>query len=173
MRIAIDARLYGPKHTGPGRYTMKLVENLAGIDRKNEYLILLRKENFQKLVFPENFKKVLADFNHYSFEEQFKLPLLLVGLKPDIVHFPFFNVPVFYFGRYIVTIHDLIMHKFKGKDATTRAFPIYFVWRLGYHLAFAKAVYGSCKIITPSFSVRDEIVNYYHINRDKVSVTYE
>ena len=43
MRVVIDARLYGPKDTGIGRYTQKLVENLAKVDRKNDYIILLKK----------------------------------------------------------------------------------------------------------------------------------
>ena len=46
MRILIDARLYGPKNTGNGRYTKELIENLAKIDSKNNYVILLRKETF-------------------------------------------------------------------------------------------------------------------------------
>jgi hypothetical protein len=173
MKILIDARFYGPEHTGPGRYTMNLVENLAKIDSVNQYIILLRKEKISKVELPKNFKKVEAEFRHYTFSEQIKLPFLISKYKPDLVHFPFFNVPIFYFGKFIVTVHDLIMHKFKGKDATTRAFPIYFMWRLGYHLAFAKAVYGSSKIIVPSQTVKDEIMDYYHINGDKISVTYE
>ncbi len=173
MKILIDARLYGPKDTGIGRYTQKLVENLVKVDLKNHYLILLRKGDFQSLKFPKNWTKVLADFKHYTFEEQFKMPLLLLKLKADIVHFPHFNVPILFFGKYLVTIHDLIMHKFTDGTATTRRFPIYQIWRLGYHIAFAKAVYGSKKIIVPSKAVKNEIVEFYKINKKKVEVTYE
>lgn len=173
MKILIDARLYGPKDTGIGRYTQKLVENLVKVDLKNHYLILLRKGDFQSLKFPKNWTKVLADFKHYTFEEQFKMPLLLLKLKADIVHFPHFNVPILFFGKYLVTIHDLIMHKFTDGSATTRKFPIYQIWRLGYHIAFAKAVYGSKKIIAPSKAVKNEIVEFYKISKKKVEVTYE
>ena len=34
MKIAIDCRFWGVKHTGLGRYTQNLVENLLKIDRK-------------------------------------------------------------------------------------------------------------------------------------------
>ena len=112
MRVIIDARLYGPKHTGNGRYTQNLIKELNKVDTKNKYYVLLRKENYDKLTFSQNFTKILADFKHYSFEEQFKLPFVLNKVKPDLVHFPHFNIPLFYFGKYIVTIHDLIMHKF-------------------------------------------------------------
>ncbi len=173
MKIVIDARLYGPKDTGIGRYTQKLVENLIKIDSKNEYLILLRKGDYDLLKFPKNWTKVLADFKHYTFEEQFKMPLLLMKLKAELVHFPHFNIPILYFGKYIVTIHDLIMHKFTDGTATTRKFPIYQIWRMGYHIAFAKAVYGSRKIIVPSNAIKDEVVQFYKINPKKVEVTYE
>lgn len=173
MIILIDARLYGPKDTGIGRYTQKLVENLFKIDPTNKYLILLRQDNYLNLKVPKNWTKVLADFKHYTFEEQFKMPLLLLKLKADLVHFPHFNVPIFFFGKYIVTIHDLIMHKFTGGSATTRKFPVYQIWRLGYHIAFAKAIYGSIKVIVPANSIKNDVVNYYKINPKKVEVTYE
>lgn len=173
MKILIDARLYGPKHTGNGRYTQNLIENLIKIDSKNQYIILLRKENFKNIKLPANFDKVLADFKHYSISEQIKLPYLINKYKPNLVHFPHFNVPLFYFGKYIVTIHDLIMHKYSSGAATTRKFPLYQIWRLGYHLSFMKAVYGSTKIIVPSNAVKNEVVNYYKINSKKVEVTYE
>lgn len=173
MKILIDARLYGSKNTGNGRYTENLVENLSKIDSENNYIILLRKDDFTSLTLPSNWQKVLAEFNHYTFEEQFKLPFLISKYKPNIVHFPHFNVPILYFGKYIVTIHDLIMHKFKGGEATTRPFPLYQIWRLGYYIAFAKAVYGSVKIIVPSGAVKNEVVDYYKINPKKIEITYE
>lgn len=173
MKILIDARLYGPNHTGNGRYTMNLIKNLEEIDSKNEYIVLLRKDNFESEKFPSNFTKVLADFSHYSFSEQFKLPLIIWKFKPDIVHFPHFNVPLIYFGKYIVTIHDLIMHKYVGGEATTRPFIVHKIWRIGYHLTFMKAVFGSYKIITPSNSVKNELLEFYKIKSDKVEVIYE
>lgn len=173
MKIVIDARLYGPKDTGIGRYTQKLVENLVKIDRKNSYVILLRKDNYEALKFPDNWTKVLSDIKHYTFEEQFKLPFILNSIKPDLVHFPHFNVPILYFGRFVVTIHDLIMHKFKSGTATTRKFPIYQIWRFGYHTAFIKAIYGSRKIIVPAKAVKEEVVKFYKISPKKVEVTYE
>jgi hypothetical protein len=65
------------------------------------------------------------------------------------------------------------MHKFVDGSATTRKFPKYQLWRVGYHIAFAKAVYGSVKIITPSRAVKNEVIEYYKIDPKKVEVTYE
>lgn len=173
MKILIDARLYGPKDTGIGRYTKELVENLSKIDRKNKYVIFLRKSDFEELSLPNNWTKVLANFGHYTFAEQFKLPGLIAKYKPDLVHFPHFNVPVMYFGKYVVTIHDLIMHKFTSGTATTKTFPLYQIKRIGYHIAFLKAVYGSKKIIVPCEAIKDDVAKYYRLNKNKIVVTYE
>ena len=173
MKILIDARIYGPENTGNGRYTMNLVEGLAETDKNNDYIILLRKKYFDTLKLPDNWVKVLADFRHYTFTEQFRLPFLIYKYKPNLVHFPHLNVPILYFGKYIVTIHDMIMHKFKGGSATTRPFPVYQIWRTGYYLSFLKAVYGSEKILVPSNAVKRELMDYYKLKDGKINVIYE
>jgi glycosyltransferase involved in cell wall biosynthesis len=173
MRILIDARLYGLEHAGPGRYVKNLIDALMALDKENDYVLLLRRRHFGRLKCPKNFKKKLADFHHYTFREQFRLPGIIREEKPDLVHFPFFNVPILYFGKYVVTIHDLTMHKYKGGEATTRSLPRYILWRIGYYLAFLKAIYGSKKIIVPSKSVRKDIVSYYRVKKNKIVVSYE
>jgi len=173
MNILIDARLYGLEHAGPGRYVMNLVDELARIDRSNEYTILLRKEYFNRLKLPTNFKIHHADYRQYTFTEQIVLPITLYKIKPDLVHFPHLNVPVLYFGKFIVTLHDMIMHAHKGGEATTRPFPIYQIWRFGYHLSFLKAVRNAVKIITPSYAVKKELINYYNIEPKKIMPIYE
>src|SRR3990172_3279072 len=109
MKIAIDARLYGLENTGIGRYTMGLIKGLTQEDRKNNYLILLREKYFRSLRLPSNWEKVRAEFKHYGFAEQYKLPGLLKSLRPDLTHFVHFNVPITYKEPFVVTIHDLLM----------------------------------------------------------------
>ncbi len=53
MKIGIDARFFGPGSKGLGRYTQKLIIHLEHIDHENEYVIFLRKENFD-LYTPKN-----------------------------------------------------------------------------------------------------------------------
>jgi glycosyltransferase involved in cell wall biosynthesis len=173
MRILIDARLYGLENAGLGRYLINLIDQLGRIDSKNEYVILLRKKYFDSLKLPDNWKKVLADFPHYGLAEQLKLPALINGINPDIVHFPHFNAPVFYKGKYVVTIHDMLMHKSVGLAATTLPAPLYFLKRLGYRFVFDNAIQRSKRIIVPSETVKKELTGTYNIPADKVSVTYE
>lgn len=173
MKIVIDGRLYGWEHAGPGRYVKNIIDTLCKIDDKNNYTILLRKKYFDELNLPDNFKKLLFDVPHYTFSEQFRLPLILYKISPDLVHFPFFNVPILYFGKFVVTIHDLTMHFSKGGEATTRSYFKYLLWRLGYHVAFINAVYRSKKIIVPSNYIKEELTRFYRVNKGKITVTYE
>lgn len=173
MKILIDARLYGLENAGLGRYIVNLVSNLKKIDKKNDYTILLRKKYFKSLVVPKNWKKVLAEYRHYSFIEQVLLPIAIAKEKPDVTHFPHFNIPIIFTGKYVVTIHDMLMHSQKGLQATTLPTLVYYIKRFGYRIVFDKAVRGATKIITPSKTVKKELVQYYKIPEDKVKVTYE
>ncbi len=172
MRILIDGRLYGLENAGLGRY-VNLVRGLTKIDSKNDYTILLRKNYFNSLELPQNWKKVEANFRHYSFTEQFKLPAIIKKEKPDLVHFPHFNIPILYFGKYIVTIHDMLMHDSVGFDATTLSKFQYLIKRLGYRFAFDGAIRRSKKIIVPSMAVKNDLVRFYGISDSKIFVTYE
>jgi len=173
MKVLIDARLYGLEHAGLGRYTQSLITQLAKLDGNVHYQILLRKKYFQSLKLPENWVKILADFRHYSVTEQLKLPKLISRANPDIVHYTHFNVSMLSKYPFVVTIHDMLMHKFKGGEATTLPVPFYQVRRVGYNLAFNRAVRSSKKVIVPSIAVKQEVVKHYSLSPDKVVVTYE
>lgn len=173
MKILIDARFYGLENGGIGRYTMNLVDQLATKDKKNEYVILLRKKYFNRLNLPDNWTKVLTDFRHYSLIEQIKLSRIISSYNPDVSHFPHFNVPLLYKGKFVVTIHDMIMHKSKGREATTLPLFLYMFKRLAYKYVFANAVKRALRIIVPSKAVKKELVDYYSLEEQKVIVTYE
>ena len=173
IKILLDARLYGLENAGLGRYLINLVGELSKLDLKNEYVILLRKKYFDSLKLPDNWKKILADYRHYSFAEQIMIPGIIKKEKPDITHFPHFNVPIFFRGKFIVTIHDMLMHKSVGLAATTLPAPIYFIKRLGYRFVFDNAVKKSKMILVPSHAVRDELTEEYKVDSDKIKVTYE
>ena len=173
MKIVIDARLYGLEHAGLGRYAMNLIRELQKIDHKNEYTVLLRKKYFDQLKFPKNWKKVPADFRHYTLTEQVQLPKILSDEKPDLVHFLHMNVSIFYGGKFVVTVHDLLMQKHRGAKATTLPFFAYFPKLIAAKLVFRHAVSAAKKIIVPSYAVKGEVVSFYHVDPGKIAVTYE
>ncbi len=174
LRIGIDARFIGPEGTGLGKYTEKLIENLQIIDSNNSYCIFLRKSNWDFLKLQNsNFKKVLADINWYSFEEQIKMAGIFSSQNLDLLHIPHFNAPIFYRKKFIVTIHDLIHHNFTQESTTTKNPLIYKIKRGAYKITIGNAIKKSVKIITPSKHIREELVETFRINKSKISVIYE
>lgn len=175
MRIGIDARFFGPIGKGLGRYTQKLIENLEKVDNVNHYFIFLKSENFDEYQPKnENFQKVLADFRWYTFAEQIRMPFLLYKYKLDLVHFPHFNVPLLYFGKFIVTIHDLIILHFPTIRSSTLS-PIFYWFKfLAYKMVISSAIFRASRIIGVSnFTKNDILKKYPKIANEKILVTYE
>src|SRR5690606_7979814 len=110
---------------------------------------------------------------HYSLNEQLALPKILSSHDVDLMHFPHLNVPLGYKGKFVVTIHDLIMHKFKNRAVTTKIRPVYEIKHLGYRAVTRWAAKKALKVIVPSQAVKDEIVDFYRLPESKVIVTYE
>ncbi len=171
MKIGIDARFYN--ESGVGRYLQNLIKKLSVLDSINEYYIFLLAEDLPQFIAGENFQKVKVDFPWYSFAEQFKFPQLLTKFKLDLVHFPHFNVPIFYQGEFVVTIHDLIHQHHQMKRATTLNPFTFKIKQIGYRKVFEHAVIKSCKIIVPSNSVKQLLVGEWNVNSDKIIVTPE
>ena len=171
MRVGIDARLY--QELGIGRYIRNLLYELQKIDQQNEYYIFLLKKDFEQIELTPNFHKVLADFKWYGVAEQIKLPVLLNKYNLDLVHFPHFNIPVLYQGKFIVTIHDLIHQDFKMKRSTTLNPLIYEVKHQVLKKVMNHAIKNSQKIITPSEFVKKQILEHWSVKDSKIVVTPE
>src|SRR5579884_2753134 len=171
MRIGIDARFYS--EAGIGRYIRNLIAELSVVDKDNEYFIFLLDKNFDQVKLPKNFKKVRANFKWYGLQEQIKFPQLLTKYNLDLVHFPHFNIPILYRGKFVVTIHDLIHQKFQMRRVTTRDPLTYRLKQIGYKKVFSTALKKSRKVITVSDYVKDELVKKWNVNEDKIVVTKE
>lgn len=173
MRYGIDARLYGPEHTGIGRYVKNLIVNLAKIDKKNTYIIFGNEKIKPDLKNFKNLEFVKLNTKVYSWQEQIINPLIFSRARLDLLHIPHFNAPIFYPGKSAITIHDLIKHFSKGTQTTT--LPGYQYWLK--HLLYRLVVYLNIKkaniIFTPSKFWKDYLVKTYHLNKNQVFVTYE
>ncbi len=173
MKIGIDARFFGPKQKGIGRYAKKLITHLQNIDTKNEYYIFLQKEQFNNITFKsKNFHKVLADYKIYSLKEQLVFPFLLYKYNLDLVHFVNFNVPVLYFKKFVVTIHDLITHS-KKRNASKLPLFIFYIKKIAYKFIINWAIKFSEQIITVSKYTKNKIINKFNTNPKKITVVYE
>ena len=174
MKIVIDARFLGPEGYGVGNYVENLLENLVRIDTQNKYVVLLKKSNYN-LFKPKskNFKKVLADAHWYSVREQVLIPRLVKKEKPDLVHFPHFNVPLAFNGKFVVTIHDLTLSKHGKEISGNRLYPNYLLKRFLYMKTINKAVHDSEKILVPTKTVKEEILDRFSVPKEKITATHE
>ncbi|HTW97034.1 MAG TPA: glycosyltransferase family 1 protein [Candidatus Methylomirabilis sp.] len=173
-RIGIDARFYGPIGKGLGRYIQEIVDNVLKIDRANEYVIFLGRENFDEFVFPEpRVKKVMVKARWYSLAEQLEMPFLIWREKVNLMHFPHFNVPLLAPGKFVVTIHDLILTKFPTRRATTLSPWFYRLKNLAYQIVISRAVKRAKKVLAVSEFTKNDVVKNFKIKPEKVIVTYE
>lgn len=176
QHIIIDTRLYGPKHTGIGRYTKNLLIALKNHPEFSKFkfslIVYQDLESEIKKDLGDSFNYVSTNIKHYSFKEQLFLPFILARLKPDLVHFTHFNKPIFYFGQSVITIHDLIKHFFKGSQNSTKNrliyWPKYFFYRV-----FTNFAIKHNDIIVPSDFWRDFILKKYKISPTKITTTHE
>lgn len=173
MKIGIDARLYGLEHAGIGRYVLHLIEELQRLDQNNDYVLFLRQDDYAGINLPPHWTKILAEVRHYTLAEQFVLPRLIQAARVDLMHFPHFNVPLFYHQPFIVTIHDLLWHEIKGLHVTTLNPLIYFLKYGGYRLIVSHALRQSRHILVPSQWVRQKLIDQFGLLGSKITVTYE
>jgi len=176
MRIGIDARLLGPKTAGGGlgRYIAELVNEIKEQDHENEYVLFLRKSNWDECPDAPNFKKVEADIPWYSLAEQARLPKIIDEENLDIVHFPHFNVPIKLETPFVVTIHDLILLEYPTRRASTLGPIKYFIKQLAHKKVLSNAIINAKTIIVPSDYTRKSILKFYpKTNPEKIKLIYE
>lgn len=166
--IGIDARMYGAEQTGIGNYIKHLIENLAQIDKRNEYVIFLLDKEYDKFKLPaKNFRKVKVFSHWYSWREQVILPFEFLKERADLMHFPHFNSPVFYFGKSIVTIHDITPFFFPGHKMNSR------LRKNAFRFVFNSSIKKASVVIAVSGSTKNDIVKHFGLKSDKIEVIYE
>lgn len=172
IRIGIDARLY--YQTGVGRYIRNLISELSRIPTPHEFYVYLRKKEFDEFVPPSHqFVKRLVDLPWHGVKEQVIFPRVLKRDGIDVAHFPYFNVPVFYTGPYLLTIHDLIIDHFNTGRASTLPYPLYRLKRFGYQISLSQGIRNADRITTISETTKKEVMDHYGVKSSKIHVTYD
>jgi glycosyltransferase involved in cell wall biosynthesis len=172
MRVGIDGRLWF--ETGVGRYIRNLTSELAQIDEKNTYVIFLTQKGYDAYVPPNSrWQKRLVDVHWHTLKEQIVLPFIFGREHLDILHVPYFSIPILYPKRLVVTIHDLtILHNRTGQ-ATTLPMWMYEMRRLGYYCILSIGLKRSSAIFAVSETTKKDIEDNFQINSKNIIVTYE
>ncbi len=102
----------------------------------------------------------------YGIKEQLRFPYReLKKLKPDLLHVPHYNVPIFYRGDMIVTIHDLTHLVYS--EFLSNKFAKYYA-----KLMMKIAIKKSKIILTESENTKKDILKYFKVDEDKIKVVY-
>ncbi len=179
MLIGIDARLWD--QGGVGRYIRNLVLNLLQLDENNEYILFVRSEDEDDIknqiskfkIKNLKLKIIVANFRWHSVAEQVRLSRIIDKEKVDLMHFPYFSVPLFYNKPFVVTIHDLIYHHFVSGEASTLPLWLYGFKMISYRLIIKHAVGSAKKIIAVSQFTKRDIVNNLGAKGEKIEVISE
>ena len=156
MKIAVDARMI--KMSGIGTYIQNLMKNGC-------YDIALGKKDEIKTV-KQDIETIEFDSSIYGIKEQLKFPYKeLKKMKPDVLHVPHYNVPIFYRGKIVVTIHDL----------THLVLPEFLPNKFAY--IYAKfmiwiAIKKSSQILTVSENTKNDLIRMFKVKPEKITVTY-
>ena len=117
--------------------------------------------------YDKNVKVIPFTASIYSPKEQISFPnseVRKAGI--DIVHFPHYNVPFNYRGKFVVTVHDL----------THIILPDFLGSKIKYYYAKAllnRALKKSLHIYTVSENSQKDICEIFGIEKTKISITYD
>lgn len=148
--ILIDCR-FAALHAGLGRYTRELVIHLLRRPASVRYILLVR--SLKEAWIPENAQTMEADIAHYSLQEQTVLPRIIRSAEADMLFSPHFNVPLLCPIPFIVTVHDLILHRYPNRAS--------FVRQMMYRAIIGRAVRHAKAIVAVSAFTARELADAY------------
>ncbi len=153
MKIAIDTQTTFGRKTGFGFYVSNLIQNLERIDKKNEYYFL-KPESDHDFSTPQ---RLIWD--------QLTVPRMARAVGADILHQPCFSTPIFYSGKVVVTIHDLIS-VFFGYNIPFWSRQFFGRW-MPFSYRFAD------HLIAVSEHTKKDAIRVLHIPEEKITVIHE
>jgi len=171
MKILIDAHLSENKITGIGRYLNCLIKEILNIDKKNKYIILLNNQINQKhplnnITSPNVTKKTVM-LKGPSLQQNLTISSIVRKYKPDVYHHPHFDLPFLIHIPSVITVHDLkyIKHaEFFSKKQKIKSMYI--------KLMLQSAVKRASKVIAVSEHTKNDLIDLYRIQAEKIDVIY-
>ena len=160
-KIAIDARMI--EFSGIGTYLRNLLEELAGIESEFQFDVGCPQPELISRLPSAKFRWVRTRARIYGVKEQWEI--LRLARRADLLHCPHYNVPYFYGGRLVVTIHDL-SHLMFPQFLPHRPAWLYALVMLG------AAVKKARKIITDSEFSKQSIQERLGVPEQKIRVIH-
>ncbi|MCR4435362.1 MAG: glycosyltransferase family 1 protein [Clostridiales bacterium] len=154
MKIGFDATSLSKSNlTGIEYYALNLLKELLIYDNENEYIVFFRNDVHKELIpYKDKFKSIIIPIKNQWIVDQIILPICLYREKLDLVHFPAFPPPAFYFGNIYLTIHDATVWKYPK----TMSLKGYLYFKILYEISLFKNV----NICVNSISTKNDISNF-------------
>ncbi len=164
MRIAIDIRKIN--EFGVGTYIWNLVRNLAGIDDRNDYLLVGSQRNFHEVgPLPPNFKQLYQPEENGLWRDNISIPFDLHRQRLDVVHIPHHEAPFFTPSKLVVTIHDCVHLLFPQEDSSNFG-------NYRSYLRTKRVVHAAQHVLAVSRSTKDDLINIFELPDSKISVVH-
>lgn len=161
MRIGIDAsRLNINEKTGTEWYSYYLIKNLLNIDESNQYFLFSREKLDDEFLKYKNVKNIVLKWPFGKFWTLIRLSVELKKYKLDLFFSPSHNLPICKCKK-IITWHDLGYLHYPEYYSKFQLFSL----KLG-----AKQLKKADVIISPSEFTKNDIIENYKINKDKIFV---
>lgn len=149
--LGIDCR-FAATSTGLSRYTRELVAELA-VSGDMRVVLFVRSLHESWIPTHSTATVVAADFPPYSLAEHLRFPSLIRSAKCDVLFVPHFNAPWFSPVPTIITVHDLILHRYSNHAGWFK--------RFAYRMLMRHAVRQARSIICVSNFTQSELKRAY------------
>jgi len=164
MRVGIDARMIFM--SGIGTYLRNLLEGLGRIDADNEYVLVVRRADRERLPPPAgNFALAEADAAPYSLWEQIGLARAVGRLRLDLIHHPHYFAPAFGGTPMVATVHDMIHQLFPELCPS----PVH--WRVSWAM-IRRTARRARLLLAVSEHTRRDVITHLGVSPEKVRLTY-
>ena len=170
-RIGLNIVAATESSTSSKSFPKNLLRGLASIDTEHSYCVFVNdRVQGEFRVEKDNFRTIplrVPDKNAIirALWEQLLFPRILDRYGLDLLHCPIGNVvPVFWRGRTVCTVHDLIVLKFPSCYPKSK--------HLYLRCLLPKSVRKSQHIITDSESSKADIIDRFGLPQNRISVIY-
>ena len=167
MNIAINARVLNERQGGPARYTLNIIRELAAIDKKNSYTLLMYESKNFDFQLPVNFTVKIVRLRSKLFFDYVYIPLYSWINKIDIFFFPKNTFSPLVRGNKIPVYHDIVYFE----DFDFREFK--FFDNLHHRIMIPIAAKFSKIDLTVSEFTASRMKELLKINPDKIRVIKE
>ncbi len=168
MRVAIDNLIAEKEHGGMLSAAKALLEGLARVDQTNEYIVITgRPKEYRALANAPNIRiqpVKLRTWRGILIQHQLVLPDVLRKIQPDILHVPAFSAPIGWNGPLVLTVHDLAFLKVPDQSS------LYV--RLYWQYLLRESVRRAQRIIAISEQTRSELVTYWGVETERITVIH-